>query len=360
MAQANLKFLQPEKLAIDPSSSSAEDDWKFWFKTFSNFINALPGGENALKKLDVLTAHLTAPLYKLIQEVTTYERAIEMLQKIFVKPRNEIYAKHLLATIRQNIGESIDEFILRIDKLSQNCSFTAVTALEYKDAMKTDSFISGILSNIIRQRLLVSRTLTFVEAYEKAQALDLARISSESYSADQASYSGLVCKVNNFQFNELTSNQSDTNDQNVNAIRNRSSKLSRKFVCYLCGGFTWHSRNRCPAKIKICDCCGKLGHYAKCLLKRKSLSCLSKPLLASVTNLQSNFSEHVLTAIRINNIDAYALVDTGSTNSYLNKHLVVQNLKIAWSKRFFFPKLFIWHSSGEIVRMKQNWNRTKL
>ena len=79
MAQANLKFLQPEKLAIDPISSSAEDDWKLWFKTFSNFINALPGGENVFKKLDLLTTHLTAPLYKLIQEETTYERAINFL-----------------------------------------------------------------------------------------------------------------------------------------------------------------------------------------------------------------------------------------------------------------------------------------
>ena len=76
MAQANPKFLQPEKLAIDPSSSSAKDDWKFWFKTFSNFINALPGGENAPKKLDMLTAHLTAPLYKLIEEETTYEELL--------------------------------------------------------------------------------------------------------------------------------------------------------------------------------------------------------------------------------------------------------------------------------------------
>ena len=43
----------------------------------------------------------------------------------------------------------------------------------------------------------------------------------------------------------------------------------------------------------------------------------------------------------------------------LNKHLVVQNLKIARSKRFFFPKLFIWHTSGEIVRMKQKSVRWK-
>ena len=68
--------------------------------------------------------------------------------------------------------------------------------------------------------------LTFVEAYEKASAFDLARISSESYSSDQASYSGRVYTVNNSQFNEVTSNQSDTNDKNINAIRNRSSKQS--------------------------------------------------------------------------------------------------------------------------------------
>ena len=59
--------------------------------------------------------------------------------------------------------------------------------------MKTDSFISGISSSIIRHKLLV----TFVEAYEKARALDLARISSESYFSNQASYSGRVCTVNN-------------------------------------------------------------------------------------------------------------------------------------------------------------------
>ena len=58
--------------------------------------------------------------------------------------------------------------------------------------MKTDSFISGISSNIIRQRLLENRTLTFVEAYKRPRALDLARISAESYSSDQVSYSGRV------------------------------------------------------------------------------------------------------------------------------------------------------------------------
>ena len=44
---------------------------------------------------------------------------------------------------------------------------------------------------------------------------------------------------------------------------------------------------------------------------------------------------------------------------YLKRRLVVQNLKVAWSKRFI-PKLFVWHSSRDIVRMKWRYYRTGL
>ena len=109
----------------------------------------MPRGENTVDKLKVLTAHLSAPIYKLISEETTYESAIIALQNLFVKPKNEIYARHMLATAKQDAGESVDEFILRINELSQNCDFTAVSAQEYKDHMKRDSFINGLSSNFI-------------------------------------------------------------------------------------------------------------------------------------------------------------------------------------------------------------------
>ena len=158
MANAEWRYLQPEKLTIDPNSHLAEEKWKFWLKTFTNFVEALPRGENTVDKLKVLTAHLSAPFYKLISEETTYESTITALQNLFVKPKNEIYARHMLAKAKQDVGESVDEFILRINKLSQNCDFTAVSAQEYKDDMKRDSFINGLSSNFIRQRLLENRT----------------------------------------------------------------------------------------------------------------------------------------------------------------------------------------------------------
>ena len=44
-----------------------------------------------------------------------------------------------------------------------------------------------------------------------------------------------------------------------------------------------------------------------------------------MTNLQSTFSEHVLTEICINNINAHALVDTSSTNSHICKNFAKQH-----------------------------------
>ena len=187
MTASEWKCLQPEKLSINPNAATAEDEWKFWHKTFTNYIEAMPRGENALNKLNLLTAYLTAPVYKLICEETTYDDAITALENLFVKPKNEIYARHKLATAFESDSETVDEIVLRINKLCQECNFTAVNAHQYRDDMKRDFFISGISSNFIRERLLEAGTLNFTAAYEKARTLELAKGNYEMYSRQQIS-----------------------------------------------------------------------------------------------------------------------------------------------------------------------------
>ena len=169
MANAEWRYLQPEKLTIDPNSHLAEEEWKFWLKTFTNFVEALPRGENTVDKLKVLTAHLSAPM----------------------------------------------------NKLSQNCDFTAVSAQEYKDDMKRDSFINGLSSNFIRQRLLENRTLTFTEAHEKARSIELAKLHCETYTCQDTS-SRQMCA--------LQKDETKSNENNVSVIA--SKKQSRNFTCY--------------------------------------------------------------------------------------------------------------------------------
>ena len=90
-------------------------------------------GEAQINKLNALTAYLTTPIYKVIAEQTTYDNAVAALRRLYVKPRNEIFTRHLLATAQQKDGESIDEFVLRLYGLNQNCNFVAVNAQAYSD-----------------------------------------------------------------------------------------------------------------------------------------------------------------------------------------------------------------------------------
>ena len=140
MENTNWKCLQPEKLSVDPNSPTSKDEWKFWLKTFTNFVEVMPTGEGEaqINKLNVLTTYLTAPIYKVIAEETTYDNAVAALTRLYVKPRNDIFARHLLAPAQQKNGKSIDEFGLRLNGLTQNCNFVAVNAPAYRDDMKWD------------------------------------------------------------------------------------------------------------------------------------------------------------------------------------------------------------------------------
>ena len=76
------RLLRPERLDIDPSSSSDAKEWVHWFKTFQNFLAALPPEE--LSKLCVLTNFVTPRIYESIADCTTYENAIGILEALFI------------------------------------------------------------------------------------------------------------------------------------------------------------------------------------------------------------------------------------------------------------------------------------
>ncbi|XP_068231900.1 uncharacterized protein [Palaemon carinicauda] len=117
------KLLKPSRLDTDPSSSNAAQEWKHWHRTFTNFI-----GESGEAAPD----------------------------------------KNVLATRRQQSGESIDEFLRELHKLSKDCNFQPVTAEQYRQELVRDAFINGIASVFIRQQLLENKSLNLKTAHSQA------------------------------------------------------------------------------------------------------------------------------------------------------------------------------------------------
>jgi len=167
------RLLRPERLDTDPNSTSAAQEWTHWLKTFQNFLAVLPGDD--VNRLSVLTNYISPKIYGSIADCTTYERAIAALTALYVKPSNEIFARHCLATRRQKPGENLDEFLQALKILSKDCNFKDVTAARHQEEAIRDAFISGLQSSIIRQRLPENRTLDLATMFDQARALDAAQ-----------------------------------------------------------------------------------------------------------------------------------------------------------------------------------------
>ena len=94
---------------------------------------------------------------------------------------NPVFARHILITRKQEPNEPLDVYLRNLKALAKDCSFTNVTAQVYQDEYVRDSFINGLRSNYIRQRLLEVDKLDLDTAFKNARALEVAQKSSESY-----------------------------------------------------------------------------------------------------------------------------------------------------------------------------------
>lgn len=234
--------MRPERFDASTDSPDAAKTWNHWKRTFDNFISSV--GDQNPDKLSLLTNFVAPYVYEHIAESTTYGLAISTLTALYVKPRNEIFARHVLATARQEPGQSLDQFLQRLKTIAKDCNFKMVTAEVNRDYHILDAFICGLMSNQIRQRLLEDRTLGLQTAYDRACALEMAEMQSQTYS----NIPSTLCS-------SLTTNADAEENEPCTAVAAITNSK-----CFFCG-FQRHPRSKCPAREAICKLCGKKGHY---------------------------------------------------------------------------------------------------
>ena len=322
------KYFKPERLALDPNEPHADRHWTHWKKTFDNFLTEI-SAEDA-DKLKLLHNFVTFSVFEFISDSTSYTDALKVLDNLYIKPTNEVYARHQLATRKQEVGETIDQYMRNLKKMSKNCNFKPVTADEYRNEYTRDAFIRGLLSPTIRQRLLESETLSLDEAFNKSVTL-------ESAEAQACSYNVGTC-------NSVSTSNIQTSDlPNLESVHQIAGLL--KDMCFFCGR-PRHPRSKCPAKEDTCNSCGKVGHWSMvCKSSKRSSQPSHTPRptnsqaksdkfvnSASVTNKSDNSGTVLATVIAasqpclskstisvmLNGTSFQALIDTGSSDSFIS------------------------------------------
>ncbi|XP_054722967.1 uncharacterized protein LOC129232889 [Uloborus diversus] len=302
------QLLKPERFDVDPTCANAESKWKHWKRTFANFLGQVPQitDEN---KLNLLCNYVSASVFRYISDSETYSDAVDVLDSLFVTKRNEIFARHCLASRAQQTGESINEYLQILKQMSKDCDFKAVTADQYKDEYIRDAFIRGLRSPRIRERLLENATITLEKAYDQARSLELAELHSASYL--NTANPTPVAAVEHVQ---------DCSEESPSI----TVASARPGKCFFCGNER-HLRNSCPAKDATCRGCGKKGHYQRVCKSRQarpsSNATTSAVLLASISSMPHCLQKSI-TKVLVNGIELNALIDTGSSLSFLNQCFV--------------------------------------
>ena len=303
------KALKPSKLDLDPNSPTAAKQWKHWKRTFDNFIAEC--GTEAPDKFRFVINFISHEVFNYVEDCGTFEEVTETLERLYVKAPNEVFARHKLATRKQRPAESLDEFLEELKKLSKHCNFANVTAAEYRSEMIRDSFINGISSNYIRQRLLENIRLTLDQAYQQARTLDTAQKHSEFYSSEPPLHVAALSQIKD----ELPNKES---------LAAMSKPETRKKLCYFCGGTIHANRKFCPAYEVLCHNCNKKGHFSKVCQsfsknKTPALSTIFKPSLCAITAACPPSLNHASLCVSIDGVQLTALIDSCSSDNFICK-----------------------------------------
>ena len=127
----DIKGFRPKAFAVDPHCKDAKRQWLHWYRSFTTYLLRL-GEVSDADKLTLLVNHVDAVGYELISEATIYDEAVNTLQEVNAKPPNPVLARYLLKSCKQQLEETLEQYVQKLGRLRTDCSFLAVSASRHK------------------------------------------------------------------------------------------------------------------------------------------------------------------------------------------------------------------------------------
>jgi len=244
-------LLRPKELSIETTAPDACQTFTYWLWTARDYIDYFEEGraadDPAINKARIIVSCLSPSVYPTVEEEETFDGIIAALNVAYVKKANNVYARHLLVSRRQQPGESVTEYAQALKELAKECSFTAVTASEYRAELTKDAFINGLAPPLIRQGMFEKDELSLVQDVELADSLGRAQKQAATMSRETV----MVTSFNPQLSPPRSQCCSVTHD------KDRTKK------CFFCGGRLHAIRCACPAFNAKCYICDKYGHFAR-------------------------------------------------------------------------------------------------
>ena len=198
-------------------------------------------GERAREVYSTFNFSTTADSIKL-------EKIMEQFQAYFNPRKNITYSQFKFFTYRQEIGQSFDDYMTELRKLSSNCELE-----DLRESLLRDMLIIGFNDKKLQERLLRESNLDLNKTVEICRILEVTR--SQAYVMQNNS------AINPGYYVDRIRRQFSNNQKS----QNESPEVIKK--CKFCSFL--HKTGSCPAYGKLCNNCIKKNYFAKCCNLKK-------------------------------------------------------------------------------------------
>lgn len=130
---------RPGRFDVDPNASDAAESWTNWHCTFVFFLKAIE--HVLLDKPKSLFKYLKLSVFRYVKNCRDYDVAISTLQSTYMQSKNEVLARSLTMTCKQEDRESTDQSLYKLTPPLGNSNYQVVTA----DAFGQGPKLSAIL-----------------------------------------------------------------------------------------------------------------------------------------------------------------------------------------------------------------------
>jgi hypothetical protein len=193
-----------------------------------------------------------------ISETKKYSDALSILDALYTKQRNEIFARHCLASRNQQAGESVTEYLEVLKQMSKDCNFKAASAELFENEYIRRCFYSRFEVSAYSTKVTCNATVTLEAIFDQARALELAERHSASY----------LSPLNPTTTAAMGKHEEEVGEKLSSTTAAASCKTEK---CFFCGNHR-HSRTLCPAEEAICRLCNKKVCYQRVCKSRPNKS----------------------------------------------------------------------------------------
>jgi len=226
----------------------------------------------------------------------------------FLQPKSRIVAaeRYKFYQCRQKGNEPITEFVARLRKAAQTCSFDSLkTCSDPSEEMVLMGLVAGINDKAI-QSLVIERMSSSVLTVSSVQ--DIVR--------NQELVQSFISSSRNQIQDTINSISNENRENSINSIA-KNSKVN-KIQCRYCGSA--HPPRSCPAYGKTCNNCGRQNHFSKACLQKKRVNAVEEVDIGYVNHHVFSINE-LIENILINGHVVPMQIDTGAGLSLLSSSL---------------------------------------